>query len=350
MTNLMTTTTRAPKAARKQEDAASDFIEMIRYKRPDGSKSESKFINRFLRPLGCDVDDAGNRFLRVGKSRVLWSSHTDTVHTKDGKQDIAISGDHIKLRHGETSNCLGADCTTGVWVMREMIMAGVPGLYVFHAAEECGGVGSRFIAHETPKLLDDIDHAIAFDRYGTTSIITHQAGGRCCSDDFVVSMNAALGGGFKADDGGSFTDTASYTDLVGECTNISVGYYGQHGSKETQDWKFMLKLRERMIGFDASKLVSKRKPGEVEPMKWHGGYMGGRRGGGWLWEDDAWDNDPKPTLWSNKPSKGKLLGNGLRSLVRGNPEAVAEWLEQYGVDEEEIADWIMENYGTVEYR
>ena len=46
--------------------------------------------------------------------------------------------------------------------MREMILAGIPGLYVFHRNEESGGAGSDWIARETPWELHGIKAAIAF--------------------------------------------------------------------------------------------------------------------------------------------------------------------------------------------
>src|SRR5205085_807202 len=95
-----------------------------------------------------------------------------------------------------------------------------------------GGKGSGFIADKNKKALDGIKFAIAFDRRGTKSIITFQRSKRCCSDDFAKSLAEQFDLGHTCDTTGSFTDTASYTDLVGECTNISVGYEGAHSQGE----------------------------------------------------------------------------------------------------------------------
>jgi hypothetical protein len=87
-------------------------------------------------PLGCEIDKAGNVIKRIGDSRVMWSSHTDTVHRSEGYQRVTVNGDLFKVAHGQPdSNCLGADCTTGVWLMREMILAGVKGSVCL----SCGG-------------------------------------------------------------------------------------------------------------------------------------------------------------------------------------------------------------------
>lgn len=244
-----------------RRDGASALLDMLTYARPAGSAAEVQFIRRFIDSLpGCYHDAYGNRIVRIGdKPSVLWSSHTDTVHKTDGRQALIRTDDHAIMRR-DTGDCLGADCTTGVWLMCEMIRANVPGLYVFHRDEERGGLGSQWIADRTPELLTGIRHAIAFDRKGESSVITHQAGGRCCSDSFANALCKILGKSWRKDDTGTFTDTANYTDAVAECTNISVGYYCQHTENESQNLSFALALRDRLISADFSNLPCERDP------------------------------------------------------------------------------------------
>jgi hypothetical protein len=40
---------------------------------------------------------------------------------------------------------------------------------------------------------------------------------------------------YSPDDTGVYTDTAEFTDIIPECTNISVGYYSEHGDQENLD-------------------------------------------------------------------------------------------------------------------
>ncbi len=40
-------------------------------------------------------------------------------------------------------------------------------------------------------------------------------------------------------DRGSFTDSANYTTLIAECTNVSVGYFSQHTSRERFDLEWL---------------------------------------------------------------------------------------------------------------
>lgn len=280
------------------------LVQMLRTRRPHRSKQEEQFIQQWLLPLpGARQDKVGNVIVvlpqRDGSpSRVLWSSHTDTVHRSGGLQKLTINQGKIALRNlHEDADCLGADCTTGVWIMREMILAGVPGRYVFHRGEECGAEGSRHIASEGKELLDGVEFAIAFDRMRTGSIITHQGGQRCCSEAFSAQLASVIGvPGLKSDNGGTFTDTANYTKLVAECTNVSVGYVGQHTSKETQDAEFALRLREAMLAFDETPLVATRDPTAVENWRSRYSYY------------DAWDPAESDLVVEMRPPWQRKLG------------------------------------------
>lgn len=262
--------TKATKKLSTRPSPKAELLRMLTYGRPHGSDAEADFVNKYLAPLpGMGFDKFGNGWVQIGTSPVLWSSHTDTVHHKPGRQAVRVDEKGmIQLVEKKHGLCLGADDAAGVWLMREMIRAEVPGRYVFHAGEEHGGLGSAWIARERKNLFLGIDFAIALDRMGTTSIITHQTGGRCASEAFSASLALKLGTGWKSDSGGTFTDTANYVDLVGECTNLSVGYYHQHGPEELLDLNFLLGLRRVLMRFDATGLVAQRKPGEKEVKAW----------------------------------------------------------------------------------
>jgi hypothetical protein len=253
---------------------------MLRYRRPHGSHTERMFIERFIAPL-ASPDAFGNYIVRIGRAPVLWSCHTDTVHNRGGIQRIVRQGALYALDPQEhASNCLGADCSTGVWLMVNMIQAGVEGLYIFHRGEECGGLGSSYIANLWPpsELLKDISFAIALDRARHRSIITHQLYGRCASDAFAYSLAQQLPY-FIPDDTGVFTDTAQYTHLIPECTNLSVGYEQEHSRLETQDIGFAYTLLNRLIHLDISVLVVARDPSVVDDgagNKEEFGFEGGR--------------------------------------------------------------------------
>lgn len=317
-----------------------ELLEMLRYMRPARSTSERKFINRFLLPLpGAVMDEFGNVIVRVGQSPILWSSHTDTVHMRSGKQEVLVDKENYAfVRHAD---CLGADCTTGVWLMVHMIRAGVPGLYVFHRDEEIGGRGSDWIVKNTPALLTDIKYAIAFDRKRVDSIVTHQFGQRCCSDEFARSLAIILGGHYDLDDTGTFTDTANYVDDIAECTNISVGYWDQHTSLECQDLEFADALLDTLLTADWSGLVASREPGQRDLEFWHSkcGTFDYREFYGRADCQDA-DNDEPPfhtaSTGSGAGDRDAMVRDHLRTLVMDHPDATADLLMEYGIAPDEI--------------
>ena len=306
----------------------SELLEMLRFKRPSGSPTESVFVQRFIASIpGATADACGNYWVKVGDdSPILWSSHFDTVHRTDGLQRLTY-GHGVVTTDGSHNECLGADCTTGVWLMRQMILKAVPGLYVFHYGEEVGGIGSAHIAKHTPNRLEDIKFAIAFDRKGTTEIITHQGWQRTASDEFAESLAEALGLSLTASDQGTFTDTANYTGLVSECTNLAVGYYSQHSVHEYQDVHFACRLLDAILKADFSKLVAVRDPAEEGWDDWLGSnrYTSNR-----IYERDQWPEDDATSV-------------SLANYVKQNPTAVADYLEALGIGIKDIEDGL---YGS----
>jgi hypothetical protein len=252
----------------KRGTTIPELEEMLTYCRPHGSQTEADFVERYIAPLpGMGWDKYGNGILCIGSAPILWSAHTDTVHARDGRQAVQRLGHELRLAKKRNGLCLGADDGAGVWLLMEMIRANVSGLYIFHAGEEHGGLGSAWIAKNRSDLLRGYKAAIAFDRKGTTSVITHQ-GSRTCSDRFAMSLSRELGGGFNCDPTGTFTDTANYEGIIGECTNVSVGYEKNHGPNETLDLLHVRELRDMLVRFNHAGLVYEREPGEEDYDTW----------------------------------------------------------------------------------
>ena len=248
-------------------------LDMLTYCRPAGSPTESEFIKRWIAPLpGACQDAGGNWHVRIGDSRILWSCHTDTVHWKAGRQTVRYNPktsivmlSKRALRDGR--NCLGADDTAGMWLCVQMILRSIPGHYVFHFGEEIGCQGSRWIAVDAPELITDSEIAIAFDRRGSGDIITSQFGGRCASDEFAqsLSMELAKSGLTYSPARGVYTDTAEYTAIIPECSNLSVGYGGEHTSREFLHIGHLRRVLDAVCRLDQSALVVSRVPDD----DWH---------------------------------------------------------------------------------
>jgi len=306
------------------------LIEMLSYKRPQGSRHQRKFCNRYLVPVFGQPDAHGNYVLVVGENpNICFTAHHDTVHTTSGRQIVKIEGDMVSTTGNE---CLGADCTTGIYIILSMIAAGVKGVYVIHSAEESGCLGSQALVSDLPLWMDYIDACISFDRKGYDSIITHQMGARTASDAFAASLEAILDLGFKADPTGSYTDSNEYRSIVPECTNISVGYFNQHTASERQDLMFVEMLITALINADWSKLVFKRNPREVEydtyaytPKKKVKRY-------------------PSYDMWT-KPSS-TYFGDTMVDIVKENPEQIVELLRSFGYE----ANGLLDDIENLKYR
>ena len=209
----------------------------------------------------------------------MWSSHTDTIHHQEGYQKLLVTAGGVASVHPDNlfSSCLGADDTTGCWIMREMIAARIPGLYIFHRGEEKGCKGSRWIVKNTPEILKGIKVAIAFDRMNYGDVITSQ-GGNTASHQFAYDMSDLLGDWWKPSPG-VYTDTAEYAELVPECSNLSVGYFNQHCSTEWQDLCFASYLRDKMVTISVEEIIGmvRRTPKpRYETLPYYtGGYKKG---------------------------------------------------------------------------
>lgn len=323
----------------KYDDGAAvkELADILGVRRAAWSKTERRFIKTYIDDLpGVTVDHYGNRRVTVGGAKapaILWSSHTDSVHHHGGVQSIIRDGDMIRLDKNEKqSNCLGADDGTGVWLMRNMILRGVPGHYIFHRDEESGGQGSSWVAKHDKKYLEQFQCAIALDRKGYHSVITHQ-GSRCASDAFAVSLASQLGGKFEPDSTGVFTDTANYTSIIPECTNLSVGYGGQHCTNEAQNVPFAIDLLNTLCELDVNALTIQRDPDVVE---YDDPWWRGRGKSSAKWSDyygtEFWDEwgSSSPSTKSYKTSS-YVEYDRLLELVEAYPDYVADYLEQSGI-------------------
>jgi hypothetical protein len=250
---------------------------MLRVKRPHDSAAEKSWAHKYILSYpGAHIlgpeDDPAAYVIEVHQtgthpSRTMFSCHIDTVHREGGRQTIKYNkAKHVYYK--DDGKPLGADDTAGCWLLLEMIDAGVPGTYVFHRGEECGGIGSSYIAEQHKEFLKRFDRAIAFDRKGSTSVITHQGWGRCASDEFAEALSDALNSDgismYAPDDTGIFTDTANYVDHIPECTNVSCGYASEHTGSETLHLPTLFALRNQCIVIDWESLPTTRDPRKIE--------------------------------------------------------------------------------------
>lgn len=361
----------------KLELSFQRLVSMHTFMRPAHSLTEEAFINKYIDCIvGMSGDSYGNRSMTILKSdgtkpETAFMCHTDTVHRKEGGAKLFISDDYLTIRDKADSNgptCLGADDTVGVWLMLEMIRANIPALYIFHRAEEIGGLGSAYIADNTPELVEGIKFAVSLDRKGYTSIITEQYYDTA-SDEFALSLACMLGEAipFVKDTFGTFTDSANYSHSIPECTNLSVGYFDQHTKNEKLDLRFAVMLRDLLLEkWDESKLIVSRdhtKP--YEPMHQYAnnygvyGYghvstaTGGARG--------TRSRQRKKAVDKHKNNKGGQKSQDdfrdfmdaddhltlITAMVRNNADVIAQMLSDQGYDSYDLAEVIYEETGIM---
>ena len=275
------TTSNTTKATKLTNKFIKDYFS---YKRPHTSATEREWINAHILPRISNaephfVDGIGNIHVDLrtdNTNRTLFVGHTDTVHREAGRQVVTVGKDGIlRVADPRATNCLGADDGAGVLVLLALIEAAVPAYYIFTRGEERGGIGATYLAEHHSELLSQFDRAIAFDRKGTSSVISHQGYGRCCSDAFADALSDALTDDvlmYAPDETGVYTDTAEFVGVIPECTNVSVGYINEHTTKETQDLTHLKALIAHVLTIDWDALPTERDPKVKDKYAYGGGY------------------------------------------------------------------------------
>lgn len=323
------------------------LVTILSWPRTHGSLAELAFCEWLTKSI-CDLGhvvtkwEEGSMFVDVlaeggRKGTTLFSCHVDTVDgfvkagdptdpTKILRKSLNYDPNfgHITLDKGSIGGCLGADDGAGVWAMLNMIAAGVPGGYLFHRGEECGGVSAKANASKRAHILKRFDAAVAFDRPRTNEIITHQGGTECASNKYALALAAALnkhGFEFKPSTTGVYTDTKEYRKVIAECINIGVGYEQQHGRGEFQDYAHLKALVEAACTIDWEALPVDRDPAKPDPVPTYGSY-GGRGNSAWAdsqawgYQDD-WLGAEGATPAQDKTKGSKFAKEFAKSVAKG---------------------------------
>lgn len=258
------------------------FLQLTEYTWGYGQEHE---LLKYL-PQNVKEDEEGNYFIEIGETETMFCAHLDTVawekekvkhnffKNEKGHLFVGTSGDTVtrtfKNASGETitkdystATILGADDKAGVVILLNMIENNIPGLYYFFIGEEVGAIGSKGIVRKNPDKFLKYKRCIAFDRRSYGSIISKQMGKSCCSKEFVQSLSeefAKNGMTYKDDPFGIFTDSASFTDIIPECTNLSVGYFNEHTENEIQNLTYLLKLCKTVLSINWESLPTERNP------------------------------------------------------------------------------------------
>jgi hypothetical protein len=308
-------------------------------KRPHNSEGTQRLTD-WLEDRAVDLRDASMPHMKIHRdgagnlhidtrisptNRTLFTAHVDTVHRDQGPNKIRKTATHW---HADGAP-LGADDGAGVAMLMHILHANIPAYFLFTQGEECGGIGATYVANHNPDLLAEFDRAVAFDRRGVDSVITHQGMGRCCSDVFAEALANELCADmtlmYSPDSTGVYTDTAEFVGLIPECTNVSVGYYREHSDEESLDILHFQALADRVALIDWDALPTDRDPTKVESLD-YSDYYGGR--GGW-WTTSV--TSSSPTSWHNL-SDDDWLREELREAIYDAMAGSKHWLVELVCD------------------
>ena len=240
------------------------FLKLTEYTTPFQTESDLEPILLSM-VSGLKRDTIGNYHKVIGNSETLFTCHLDNFCKTKEKVNHVIENNIIRT---DETTILGADNKIGVCVLLYLISNNVPGHYCFFVGEEpilsggCYGslLFSRF------KSITKFKRAIAFDRKETASIVTRQMAQECCSSKFSNELATRFIENMiwsESDPTGYYTDTASFLELIPECTNISVGVYNEHTKKEYVDIEYAEK-----VAVAASKINWETLPTVREPKCW----------------------------------------------------------------------------------
>ena len=223
------------------------FLQLTEFTTPFKTETD---LEDFLidRIEGLQKDLIGNYHKIIGDSDTLFTCHLDNYCKLKEKVNHVFDGDIIST---DETTVLGADNKAGVCVLLYLIERNVPGHYCFFIGEENiveggGRYGSCMFAFNYPEMIEGKKRAVAFDRRETGSIITRQAAQPCCSDEFgnaLIELFQGQGMEMQLDKTGFYTDTASFMEIIPECTNISAGGWHEHTKKEYLNIAYLAKKK-----------------------------------------------------------------------------------------------------------
>jgi hypothetical protein len=285
---------------RKSSMLYKTLCRALSLKRPHHGEGAALFTgwlcDNIPRHLDLTIDAAGNVHIDARRgvtNRTLFVAHVDTVHRADGPNKFIKAHGTWYAKEAP----LGADDGAGCAMLMHLLHSSVPGYYIFTQGEEVGGIDAKHLAKDHADLLRQFDRAIAFDRRGIDSVITHQGYGRCCSDEFAQALSDAFNVDdrlmYLPDDTGVYTDTAEFTGYIPECTNISIGYDHEHSDKECLDIYHFMALADRVVQIKWDALPTSRDPKAVE-SKW----------------EDAWADHWATTSVSSFPEGERKFADG----------------------------------------
>ena len=325
------------------ENFIDQLKNMLSYKRPAGSLTEKRYIERWIETIkGIQCDSFGNYFIKIGENpKNIFTSHLDTVHYQAGYQAIQIVGDRMMLKDQTPKHtCLGADDCAGNFLMMKLIEVQKPSLYYFFRAEEVGGLGSSWAVDNNSAMLSAYDSVISLDRKGTQDVISHQ-GSRTASDAFCDSLADELGPEWKRSDSGLFTDSANTVGICRENTNLSVGYFNQHSRFESLSIIHLMDLLKSLMDLNFDNLTIERNAGEKDYSAYTGwDYSGSKIYSPYQSTSHIFPSDNEVKIEKEKSYGTTYDKNSFNDLITVYPDVAERLLKDFGCTFSDLQDAI----------
>lgn len=255
----------------------------------------------------------------------LYVAHYDTVDRDTGfaetryghgapthSDKVQLTRKHVSVRDGvafiDENNllnddvaCLGADDGAGLAVMLNLMANGVVGGYCFTTGEEVGGVGAEAVLKHAEPFLKQYKFAVEIDRRGTKDMVYEQSVGECASKAFAQWLVDELDMGHELSNRGSYTDVATFAEVIPENVNIASGYINAHSADEQVLLPYLDQLADALRKVDWSKAKAERKAGDFNLPSYYGkGYdYGYGYGGGYSY---GYNHYSSKSSTYNKPS------------------------------------------------
>lgn len=237
--------------------------------------------------------------------KTLYVAHYDTVDRDTGFSEtryghgapthsdkVQLTRKHVSVLDGvafineshllnEDVACLGADDGAGLAVMLNLMASGVLGGYCFTTGEEVGGVGAESVLTHAEPFLKQYDFALEIDRRGTKDMVYEQSVGECASKAFAQWLVDELGMGHELSNRGSYTDVATFAEVIPENVNIASGYINAHSADEQLLLPYLDQLADALRKVDWSKAKAERKAGDFNLPSYYGKDYGYGYGSGY---------------------------------------------------------------------
>lgn len=247
--------------------------------------SKDQVLSDTLYVAHYDTVDTDYTLTQPTTSKNVWSAEqkkwvespasTPNKFERLRKEIVVVNGiAKLDLTHKNNTDvgCLGADDGAGLAVMLSLMMKGVLGGYCFTTGEELGGVGADEVLKEHPNFLKQYKRSIEIDRRKCEEIIYEQSMGECASKEFTEWLCTALGMGHTPSVFGTYTDVATFAELIPENVNIASGYINAHSVNEAVDLVYLDELCNKLSLVDWTNAPSKRTAGDYGFVRKSYGY------------------------------------------------------------------------------